>query len=229
MLRTGFAVLLLLASTRIVAQFTLHGKIVNENGIALPGAGISFKETGYGTVSDKNGGFRFTGLRSGNYTLTASFIGYERYSQRIQLNGDQELVIKLAVSAILGDDIIVTATRAGNNSPIALSNIEKEEIAVRNMGQDIPVLLANTPSFVSTSDAGAGVGYTGFRIRGSDANRINVTVNGVPLNDAESHSVFWVNMPDFSSSLQSIQIQRGVGTSTNGAGAFGASINPMLR
>jgi iron complex outermembrane receptor protein len=93
------------------------------------------------------------------------------------------------------------------------------------LGQDLPYLLSFTPSVVSTSDAGAGIGYTGFRVRGSDPTRINVTINGIPLNDSESHGVFWVNMPDFASSIENIQIQRGVGTSTNGAAAFGASIN----
>ena len=108
---------------------------------------------------------------------------------------------------------------------MAYTTVSKESIEARNQGQDIPFLLALTPSFVATSDAGAGVGYTGFRIRGTDANRVNITVNGVPLNDSESHGVFFVNMPDFASSLSSVQVQRGVGTSTNGAAAFGASIN----
>ncbi|WP_420316778.1 TonB-dependent receptor [Ekhidna sp.] len=123
------------------------------------------------------------------------------------------------------DDVIVYATRANENTPTTYSEISKKEIENVNLGQDLPVLLNLSPSLVTTSDAGAGIGYTGLRIRGSDATRINVTINGIPVNDSESHGVFWVNMPDFASSVDNIQIQRGVGTSTNGAAAFGATVN----
>ena len=123
------------------------------------------------------------------------------------------------------EEIIITGTRAGKNTPVTYQNINKQEIERRNLGQDMPYMLAASPSLIYTSDAGTGIGYTGMRIRGSDATRINVTINGIPYNDAESHGTFWVNMPDFSSSVNSIQIQRGVGTSTNGAGAFGATVN----
>lgn len=122
-------------------------------------------------------------------------------------------------------EVEVVAFRAGTHTPVAYSNLNKSRIEEINFGQDIPYLLTLTPSVIVTSDAGTGIGYTGFRVRGTDANRINITSNGVPINDSESHGVFWVNMPDFASSLEDIQIQRGVGTSTNGAGAFGASIN----
>ncbi len=123
------------------------------------------------------------------------------------------------------NEVVVKATRATNKTGMAFSNLYKQEIQKQNLGQDIPFLLNQTPSVVVNSDAGAGIGYTGIRIRGTDATRINVTLNGVPYNDSESQGVFWVNLPDFSSSVQSMQIQRGVGTSTNGAGAFGATIN----
>lgn len=123
------------------------------------------------------------------------------------------------------DEVIVTSTRAALNTPTTFSLIKTNDLQSINLGQDLPVLLDFSPSVVSTSDAGAGVGYSGMRIRGSDATRINVTVNGIPVNDAESHIVFWVNMPDLFSSIEDVQIQRGVGTSTNGAGAFGASLN----
>lgn len=122
-------------------------------------------------------------------------------------------------------EVQVQSTRASSQTPMAFSTVTKSDLQQQNAGQDIPFLLSLTPSVVATSDAGNGVGYTGIRIRGTDANRINVTANGVPINDSESHGVFWVNMPDFSSSLQDIQIQRGVGTSTNGAAAFGGSLN----
>ena len=123
------------------------------------------------------------------------------------------------------NDVNVNALRATEKTPVAFTNISKSEIEKGNLGQDLPYIISLTPSVVTTSDAGAGVGYTGFRVRGSDPTRINVTVNGIPLNDSESQGVWWVNMPDFSSSIENIQIQRGVGTSTNGSGAFGASIN----
>jgi iron complex outermembrane receptor protein len=123
------------------------------------------------------------------------------------------------------DEITIKATRANEKSATTYKNISKEEIEANNFGQDLPFILQNTPGVVVTSDAGAGVGYTGIRIRGSDASRVNVTINGIPYNDSESQGIFWVNMPDFASSTDNIQIQRGVGTSTNGAGAFGGSLN----
>lgn len=122
------------------------------------------------------------------------------------------------------NEVVVNATRATRETPMAFTDIEKEELSKKNYGQDIPYLISQTPSVVVTSDAGTGIGYTSFRVRGTDANRINITVNGVPVNDSESHTVFWVNMPDFASSVENVQIQRGAGTSTNGAAAFGASI-----
>ncbi len=122
-------------------------------------------------------------------------------------------------------EVVVNGIKATNNNPVTFTNVSKKEIAKQNFGQDLPFLLNLTPSTVVSSDAGAGIGYTGIRIRGTDPARTNVTVNGVPINDAESHGTFWVNMPDFASSTQNIQVQRGVGTSSNGAAAFGASIN----
>lgn len=122
-------------------------------------------------------------------------------------------------------EVQVVSTRATAKTPVAFTNVRKEQISKQNFGQDIPFLLSTTPSVLTTSDAGAGVGYTTIRVRGTDATRINVTANGIPMNDAESHAIFWVNTPDFASSLEDMQIQRGAGTSTNGSGAFGASIN----
>lgn len=122
-------------------------------------------------------------------------------------------------------NVEVTATRATKSTPVAFTNVSKQQIAELNHGKDIPFLISSTPSVLTTSDAGAGIGYSAMRVRGTDATRINVTANDIPMNDAESHSIFWVNTPDFASSLEDIQIQRGVGTSTNGAGAFGASVN----
>lgn len=125
------------------------------------------------------------------------------------------------------DEVLVSAVRVTTKTPVSFSNLDKKEIKFRNLGQDIPILMNYLPSVVTTSDAGNGVGYTGIRVRGSDATRVNVTINGIPYNDSESHGTYWVNMPDFASSLESLQLQRGVGTSTNGAGAFGASLNML--
>ena len=119
----------------------------------------------------------------------------------------------------------VVSNRATEKTPVAFTNVTKKELTAANDGRDIPYLLQSTPSVITTSDAGAGMGYTSIRVRGTDGSRINVTANGIPINDAESHRVYWVNMPDLASSLRDVQIQRGAGTSTNGAGAFGASIN----
>ena len=138
----------------------------------------------------------------------------------------QELKLdSLEGKKIVLDEVFVSAIRVTKESPVTFTNLSKEQIKPRNLGQDIPILLNFMPAVVTTSDAGAGVGYTGIRVRGSDATRVNVTINGIPYNDSESHGTFWVNMPDFASSTESLQLQRGVGTSTNGAGAFGASLN----
>jgi iron complex outermembrane receptor protein len=129
------------------------------------------------------------------------------------------------VSTVNLKSVTVSAFRATQDTPMAFTNISKEEITKQNVGKDLPVLLRFLPSVVTTSDAGAGVGYTGIRVRGSDATRVNITINGIAYNDAESHGTFWVNLSDFASSVEDLQVQRGVGTSTNGAAAFGASVN----
>ena len=134
-----------------------------------------------------------------------------------------------SLKAINLQEVQVIATRATNKTPVAYTNISQAEINKNNKGQDIPYLLSMTPSAITTSDAGAGIGYTTLRLRGTDGTRINVTVNGIPMNDAESHNLFWVNMPDLSSSIKDIQVQRGAGTSTNGAGAFGGSLNMQTK
>jgi iron complex outermembrane receptor protein len=122
------------------------------------------------------------------------------------------------------EEVVITATKVNESTPVAYSELGKNKLKQLNNGQGIPSLIQQSPSVITTSDAGTGIGYSGFRIRGTDANRINITVNGVPMNDSESHTVFWVNLPDFASSVENIQIQRGVGTSTNGAAAFGATV-----
>ena len=140
------------------------------------------------------------------------------FASHAQENGSDSTLISL-------QEVEIMSTRATETTPVAFTNISKEKLKSLNTGVDLPYLISATPSAVATSDAGTGIGYTSLRIRGTDGTRINVTANGIPLNDSESHNVFWINMPDLASSIKDIQVQRGVGTSTNGAGAFGASIN----
>lgn len=147
----------------------------------------------------------------------------------ILLNAQETRQDSTEINQIELDEVLVRAIRARPESPVTFSNLSRAQIEPRNLGQDIPVLMNYLPSVVTTSDAGAGIGYTGIRVRGSDATRVNVTINGIPYNDSESHGTFWVNMPDFASSTESLQLQRGVGTSTNGAGAFGASLNLLTQ
>jgi iron complex outermembrane receptor protein len=137
----------------------------------------------------------------------------------------QTTVVQDSIPEIQLEEVKLAGLRVDEDHPFSFSNVDKEELASRNLGQDLPIMLNYLPGVVTTSDAGAGIGYTGIRVRGSDATRVNVTINGIPYNDSESQGVYWVNMPDFTSSVSSLQIQRGVGTSTNGSGAFGASIN----
>lgn len=145
----------------------------------------------------------------------------------LSLSAQEEPVDSLEGTKVVLDEVLVQSIRITKDFPITFSDLDKVELAPRNLGQDIPILMNFMPAVVTTSDAGAGIGYTSMRVRGSDATRVNVTINGIPYNDAESHGTFWVNMPDFASSTQSLQLQRGVGTSTNGAGAFGASLNML--
>jgi iron complex outermembrane recepter protein len=202
---------------------TVTGRVTDaEDGKPLPGATIKAGEI-RGTSTDKDGNFVLKNISENTDALDISYIGYQ--TSKIALGNSSQLDIKLNKSTYQADEVIINATRVNDKTGMAYTNVTAAQIDKQNMGQDLPVLLNFSPSLVSTSDAGGGVGYTGIRIRGSDATRINVTVNGIPYNDAESQGVFWVNMPDFASSVSSIQIQRGVGTSTNGAGAFGASVN----
>lgn len=164
-------------------------------------------------------------LKAGRYTVLARMVGYFPFKKEIKISENQEITFNLEPRENLAEEVIVQATRSRSKDPGTFSEVDKAELEKVNLGQDLPILLQTQTSVLSSSDAGGGVGYTGISIRGSDATRINVTVNGIPLNDAESHGVFWVNMPDFASSVGNIQIQRGVGTSTNGAAAFGASLN----
>ncbi|MBC7922565.1 MAG: TonB-dependent receptor, partial [Ferruginibacter sp.] len=209
-----------------LAQFSIGGKISEaEGGQPLAAASVGIENTYQATTSDHTGNFRLASLRAGRYTLRVSYLGYETVTQTVDLQSDLTLDVQLPKKTVLADEVVVTATSATEKSAIAYTNVSRAELNKQNLAQDLPVLLNFTPSAVTTSDAGAGVGYTGLRIRGSDATRVNVTINGIPYNEAESQGTFFVNLPDFASSVNSLQIQRGLGTSTNGTGAFGASLN----
>ncbi len=207
------------------AQFTVSGRVTGADGISLPGATVSISSVNLKTVTDTGGHYRFTELPVGNYMVKASYIGYETETKAFILKDDASVSFILEKSSILTEEVTVNGTRAAKNAPTTFTNLNKQQIAKNNLGQDLPFLLDQTPSLVTQSDAGAGVGYTYIHIRGSDGTRINVTINGIPYNDSEEQATFFVDVPDFASSVDNIQIQRGVGTSTNGAGAFGASIN----
>ena len=154
-------------------------------------------------------------------TICLGFIAIILFNQlQAQTTSVQDSLPTIAL-----EEVKVAGLRADESQPFAYTNVDKEELASRNLGQDLPIMLNYLPGVVTTSDAGAGIGYTGIRVRGSDATRVNVTINGIPYNDSESQGLYWVNLPDFTSSVSSLQMQRGVGTSTNGSGAFGASIN----
>ena len=218
--------LAMLMPLQIFAQFNLDGKIIDkENHEPLVGAHISLTELDLITVSDRNGNFRFEDIKKGTYTLEATYLGFKKYSNDIKIDKDTKTRIAMTTDSMMEDEVIVTASRVGDKTPLTYSEINSEELKRSNQGTDLPFLLQNTPSVVVTSDAGAGVGYTSMRVRGSDLTRINVTLNGVPVNDAESNLVYFVDLPDLASSVDNIQIQRGVGNSSNGAAAFGASIN----
>lgn len=219
-LTTIFTVVFLCFASALQAQ-QIKGLILDrETKAPLWGASIQVEGIQKGTMSDAKGQFTLSNLPQSAHLLV-SFVGYEPF--RISAKDAQEVLLKR--SNFLQDEVIVKATRADENSAMAFTDVGANALNKSNLGQDMPVLLQFTPSVVMTSDAGAGIGYTGIRIRGSDATRVNVTINGIPVNDSESQGTFWVNMPDFASSVQSVQIQRGVGTSTNGAGAFGGSVN----
>ena len=221
-----FVGLFVLISLHAWAQASLSGRVYDSKTAApLVGASVWIESLGKGAVTDTDGNFTLQRLPNGKQEIRVSYVGYETLRKSVELPLAASLELGLESKDFLSEEFIVSATRASGSTPSTFSTVDKSEIAKRNLGQDIPILLNFSPSVVSHSDAGAGVGYTGIRIRGTDQTRINATINGIPLNDAEAHGVFWVNMPDFASSVENIQIQRGVGTSTNGAASFGASLN----
>ncbi len=219
-LTTTIFVFMLLFAGPIFGQ-KIEGMVFDqETNAPLWGASVRVQGSQRGVLTDAKGQFSLAGVATTS-KLSISFVGY----QAQEVSASAAARVLLVRSNYLQDEVLVLSTRADENSAMAYSNVSAQELRKGNLGQDMPMLLNFTPSVVTTSDAGAGVGYTGIRIRGSDASRVNVTINGIPVNDSESQGTYWVNMPDFASSVNSVQIQRGVGTSTNGAGAFGGSVN----
>lgn len=214
----------------LMGQKTISGNIIDAS-TPLEGATVLIEGTTTGTITNRDGDFSLEVPEEHlNGTLLVSYFGYTEQKVPIQsfLSGSiltMQYDGDIIVCYIVTETVHVGATAATSVTPVTYTNVTKADVEKRNLGQDAPYLLKWTPSVVVNSDAGTGTGYTGIWIRGSDPTRTNVTINGIPYNDSESQGVFWVNLPDFSSSADNIQIQRGVGTSTNGAGAFGATID----
>ena len=212
-------------SLTAVAQLTITGTVTNEQDQPLAGANVVVDHTLLGVMTGDDGTFRLRNLSPGSYLLIVTYLGYQRVEYPIELITPEKISIRMQPASLMADEVVIHGTRAGIKDPVSFTNLGSEDIRMQQQTRDIPFLLQNTPSVVVTSDGGTGVGYSALRIRGTDPSRINVTINGVPFNDSESHEVYWVDIPDIVSSTESIQIQRGVGTSTQGAAAFGANIN----
>lgn len=207
------------------AQLVISGSVTDDKGNIMESIPVKLINTGEIAETDQFGNYYFRNLIAGKYTISVSVNYFNQYEMEITLLSDQIVDIVLQKKSVLLKDITINGTRSDSKMPFTYQNINKENLEKSNYGEDIPYLLDSSPSVVASSDGGTGMGYTGIWVRGSDPTRINVTINNIPLNDAESQQVYWVDLPDLTGSVENIQIQRGVGTSTNGAGAFGASIN----
>lgn len=220
--RIVFNAILVCCSNILFSQQIVKGKVQNEENKTVVKATIVNQQNHQTSQSDGNGNFQMTISQKTPIVIKAN--DYEWLYDTLYPTANEQLFV-LSFSQQELEQIQVKATRAGASTPTTYTDLNAKQIRQNNYGQDLPYLLDGTLSTVVSSDAGAGVGYTNIRIRGVDPTRTNVTINGIPINDAESQGMFWVNMPDFASSAENIQIQRGVGTSSNGGAAFGASIN----
>lgn len=222
------ALLLTLVTVSAMAQYTLSGTVTDQK-TGAPVAGATVRLLGLSTLgatASATGTFSITGVPRGSARLVVTSVGYRATEQRLDVSEDVSgLVIALENTGLFVRPIEVISTRASVDAPFTKTMVSAADIRAKNLGRDLPYLLDEQPSVFLTSDAGTGVGYTNMWIRGSDITRINVTFNGIPVNDAESAGTFWVDIPDIASSTGSIQVERGAGTSTNGAGAFGATVN----
>lgn len=219
------AVFLILGCASLSHAQSVQGTVYDaRTGQTLAGANILQVGTNHGVFTGSEGHFTIELREAGAPRLRITYVGYTPRLVTIDSAG-VNLKVKLEPKVYKTNALFVEALRVDDSVPVASETLRRAEIEAHNLGQDLPFLLQHLPSVITTSDAGAGIGYTGIRIRGVDPARINVTINGIPVNDAESHGVFWVNLPDLAASVENIQVQRGVGTSTNGAAAFGGSIN----
>ena len=213
-------------SFNFFAQNNLFGTVIDQSGNPIPGTNVTVEGGNYGTYTDRNGSFKINNIPSQLLVLLFEAPGLFVTKKEIKPSDfNSPIQITLYTNTKNLEEVQVLSTRSFEQTTSASTINQTDLIEKNNFGQDIPTLLEASPSVVTTSDAGTGIGYSGIRIRGVDASRINVTINGIPVNDPESHDVYWVNMPDLASSIESMQVQRGVGSSTNGAAAFGASLN----
>jgi iron complex outermembrane receptor protein len=220
--------LLFLAFSSALSATTITGKVTDSSTQeALAGANVVLMGTNLGTASEQDGTFKMDNVPPGDYTLAVNFIGFRVEKKRVTV-GSQDIHIDVRLRPVIlkGQEVVVTANRATQReTPIAFTDISNKEIEREYWAQDIPMLLMTVPGAYSYSDAGNGIGYSYLKIRGFDQKRVEVMINGIPLNDPEDHNVYWVDMPDLAASVQDIQIQRGVGSSLYGSGAFGGSVN----
>jgi iron complex outermembrane receptor protein len=224
-----FLSLLLLTGSQAVTQqtTTIAGKVVDQQtNTNLAGSNVIIEGTNFGATTDQYGKYQLA-VPPGNYVISVSFIGYEINKKKLALSTEPvEINFKLTPRVLPGQEVVITATRAKEReTPVAFVDLPRKEITDRYWAQDIPMLLSEVPGIYAYSDAGNGLGYTYLKIRGFDQKRVSVMINGIPLNDPEDHQVYWVNMPDFLSSVHDVQIQRGVGSSLYGTSSFGGSIN----
>jgi len=216
--------LFLLTTASLSGQYVLSGTISSSDRTKLVGGSVYIVDSQMAAVTEDDGSYYIDDIPAGTYTVQYSYLGYDDYIVDLEIMDDLQYNVQLIGAFYDMDEIQISDNRVDDTSPFTYSEMSHEELMDKNTGVDIPILLNGLTNVQTTSDAGHGIGYTSMRIRGSDQSRINVTINGVPLNDAESQSVFWVDLPDFASSVENIQVQRGVGTSTNGPGAFGGTV-----
>ena len=207
-------------------SFTLSGIILDEDGNPLVQAFVELNPGNISAVSDSDGVFISSNLREGKYTLQISYLGFHPYEKEIVLDSDITLKIEMVSSPLQGQGVITTAMRARRDkTPSSFTDISQEKIEKLHDVQDVPMVLQNSPGVYAYSETGTGIGYTHINIRGFGSQRLNVMINGIPFNDPESQGIFWVDLPDLLNNAEDVQIQRGVGFSTNGPASFGGSIN----
>ncbi len=220
-----YLILFLFFSISLSAQFKISGVVKNEKGELLDFTTVFLEGTNYAATTNEKGRYEIKDIPLGSYSFKAMYFGYEPIKMPLVINKDTIINITFLGEIFRLDQVEIHANRVGEHGPFTRQNLGRVILNKENTGQDATYILQWTPSMVVTSDAGAGIGYSSMRLRGSDQTRINVTLNDVPVNDAESQNVFWVNMPDLMTSVHAVQIQRGVGPSTNGSSAFGGTVS----